>query len=150
LKTKDGHSLADLVVAPPEARSCLSMSRIFWRGLAVQAGVALENARYHERNLGETRVQRDLEAARLIQRSLLPQQNARLRATRSPCARRCAAGWAATTRMDIVDFPGRQQIMTVADVAGKGLRICIRNRVSLPAFRAIAAADVPLSRTCRA
>ena len=38
--------------------------------------MALENARYHERNLEWTRVQRDLEAARLIQRSLLPQTDA--------------------------------------------------------------------------
>src|SRR6185437_2769239 len=62
LKTKDGHSLADLVVAPPEARELSIYEQDFLEGLAVQAGVALENARYHERNLEWTRVQRDLEA----------------------------------------------------------------------------------------
>jgi sigma-B regulation protein RsbU (phosphoserine phosphatase) len=40
----------------------------------LQAAVALENARNHKRNVEFARVQQDLDAARAIQRSLLPQK----------------------------------------------------------------------------
>jgi sigma-B regulation protein RsbU (phosphoserine phosphatase) len=144
LKTKDGHSLADLVVAPPEARELSIYEQDFLEGLAVQAGVALENARYHERNLEWTRVQRDLEAARLIQRSLLPQQMPQIDgysiAVRSTMCYEVGGDY-----VDIVELPGGRQIMTVADVAGKGLASCIVGTAFRSAFRAIAAADVPLT-----
>src|ERR1700745_2753154 len=51
LKTKDGHLLADLVVTPAAGRELSLYEEDFLEGLAVQAGVALENARYTERNL---------------------------------------------------------------------------------------------------
>jgi serine phosphatase RsbU (regulator of sigma subunit) len=47
--------------------------------------------------------------------------------------------------VDIVELPGGRQIMTVADVAGKGLASCIVGTAFRSAFRAIAAADVPLT-----
>jgi serine phosphatase RsbU (regulator of sigma subunit) len=144
LKTKDGHLLADLVVAPPVGRELSIYEQDFLEGLALQAGVALENARYHERNLEWTRVQRDLEAARLIQRSLLPQQMPQIKgysiAVRSTTCYEVGGDY-----VDIVELPGGRQIMAVADVAGKGLASCIVGTAFRSAFRAIATADVPLA-----
>ena len=51
---------------PPIGRALSLYEEDFLEGLSLQAGVALENARYHERNLEWTRVQRDLEAARQL------------------------------------------------------------------------------------
>src|ERR1700689_2395635 len=51
LQTKDGYMLAELVVAPPIGRALSIYEEDFLEGLSLQAGVALENARYHERNL---------------------------------------------------------------------------------------------------
>ena len=45
----------------------------FLEGLALQASVAIENARHHEQLLAWERTQQDLASARIIQRSLLPQ-----------------------------------------------------------------------------
>ncbi len=66
--------MAELVVAPPEGRPLTIYEADFLEGLALQAAVALENARNHKRNVEFARVQQDLDAARAIQRSLLPQK----------------------------------------------------------------------------
>ncbi|HZD46784.1 MAG TPA: SpoIIE family protein phosphatase [Acidobacteriaceae bacterium] len=143
LQTKDGYLLAELIVAPPVDRTLSIYEQDFLEGLALQAGVALENARYHERNLEWTRVQRDLEAARLIQRSLLPQQMPEI-AGYSIAFRSTACYEVGGDYVDIVELPGGAQIMTVADVAGKGLASAIVGTAFRSAFRAIATAGVPL------
>jgi serine phosphatase RsbU (regulator of sigma subunit) len=143
LQTKDGYLLAELIVAPPVDRTLSIYEQDFLEGLALQAGVALENARYHERNLEWTRVQRDLEAARLIQRSLLPQQMPEI-AGYSIAFRSTACYEVGGDYVDIVELPGGAQIMTVADVAGKGLASAIVGTAFRSAFRAIAIAGVPL------
>ena len=43
--------------------ACRYMSRILWKGLVLQAAVALENATFHERDLEWARVQQDLATA---------------------------------------------------------------------------------------
>jgi serine phosphatase RsbU (regulator of sigma subunit) len=144
LQTKDGHLLAELIVAPPIGRTLTLYEQDFLEGLALQAGVALENARYHERNLEWTRVQQDLEAARLIQRSLLPQEMPRI-AGYSIAVRSTTCYEVGGDYVDIVELPGGRQIMAVADVAGKGLASCIVGTAFRSAFRAIATADVPLA-----
>jgi sigma-B regulation protein RsbU (phosphoserine phosphatase) len=144
LQTKDGHLLAELMVAPPIGRELSMYEQDFLEGLALQAGVALENARYHERNLEWTRVQRDLEAARQIQRSLLPQQMPQI-AGYSIAVRSTACYEVGGDYVDIVELPGGAQIMAVADVAGKGLASAIVSTAFRSAFRAIAAAGVPLT-----
>ena len=144
LQDKGGHLLAVLIVAPPVGRPLSIYEQDFLEGLALQAGVALENARYHERNLEWTRVQQDLEAARLIQRSLLPQKMPHV-AGYSVAIRSTACYEVGGDYVDIVELPGAQQIMTVADVAGKGLASAIVGTAFRSAFRAIAAADVPLA-----
>ena len=65
--------MAELVVAPPDGRELTLYEADFLEGLTLQAAVALENARNHKRNVEFARVQQDLDAARNIQRSLLPQ-----------------------------------------------------------------------------
>jgi sigma-B regulation protein RsbU (phosphoserine phosphatase) len=144
LQTKDGHVLAELVVAPPIGRALSLYEEDFLEGLSLQAGVALENARYHERNLEWTRVQRDLEAARLIQRSLLPQQMPEIPGY-SIAFRSTACYEVGGDYVDIIQLPDGAQIMTVADVAGKGLASAIVGTAFRSAFRAIAGAGVPLA-----
>ena len=144
LQTKDGQILAELIVAPPIGRALSLYEEDFLEGLSLQAGVALENARYHERNLEWTRVQRDLEAARLIQRSLLPQQMPAIPGY-SIAFRSTACYEVGGDYVDIVELPGGAQIMTVADVAGKGLASAIVGTAFRSAFRAIAGAGVPLA-----
>ena len=144
LQTKDGYLLAELVVAPPIGRGLSLYEEDFLEGLSLQAGVALENARYHERNLEWTRVQRDLEAARLIQRSLLPQQLPEI-AGYSIAFRSTACYEVGGDYVDIIELPSGEQIMTVADVAGKGLASAIVGTSFRSAFRAIASAGVPLA-----
>jgi serine phosphatase RsbU (regulator of sigma subunit) len=136
--------LAELVVAPPIGRALSIYEEDFLEGLSLQAGVALENARYHERNLEWTRVQRDLEAARLIQRSLLPQQLPQIPGY-SIAFRSTACYEVGGDYVDIIELPGGAQLMTVADVAGKGLASAIVATSFRSAFRAIAAAGVPLA-----
>ena len=144
LQAKDGYLLAELVVAPPIGRALSLYEEDFLEGLSLQAGVALENARYHERNLEWTRVQRDLEAARLIQRSLLPQQLPEIPGY-SIAFRSTACYEVGGDYVDIIELPDGAQIMTVADVAGKGLASAIVGTSFRSAFRAIATAGVPLA-----
>lgn len=143
LRGKDGSVWAELVAAPPPDRE-LSLSELdFLEGLALQTEVAAENARYHARNLEWMRVQRDLEAARLIQRSLLPQTLPEIPGY-SIAFRSTACYEVGGDYVDIVELPGGRQIMAVADVAGKGLASAIVCTAFRAAFRAMAFAGVPL------
>ena len=65
--------MTELLVASPDGRELTLYEADFLEGLALQAAVALENARNHKRNVEFARMQQDLDAARRIQRSLLPQ-----------------------------------------------------------------------------
>jgi nitrate/nitrite-specific signal transduction histidine kinase len=73
LNDRDGKPMTELVVAPPDGRELTIYETDFLEGLSLQAAVALENARNHKRNVEYARVQQDLDSARAIQRSLLPQ-----------------------------------------------------------------------------
>ena len=83
LDDRDGKRMTELLVAPPDGRELTLYEADFIEGLALQAAVALENARNHKRNVEFARVQQDLDAARKIQRSLLPQKLPTFRAIRS-------------------------------------------------------------------
>src|SRR5580658_9947155 len=74
LNDRDGKRMTELVVATPDRRELTLYEADFLEGLSLQAAVALENARNHKRNVEFARVQQDLDAARAIQRSLLPQK----------------------------------------------------------------------------
>jgi phosphoserine phosphatase RsbU/P len=144
LVNKDGVRLTELVVWPGEGRTLSLYEQDFLEGLVLQAGVAVENARYHERALEWARVQQDLDAARAIQRSLLPQRIAEIPGY-SVALRSSTCYEVGGDYVDIVSVPDGGQIMVVADVAGKGLASAIVATSFRSAFRAMALAGVPLA-----
>jgi len=143
LQDRDGVSMTELAVASPEARPLTIYEADFIEGLALQAAVALENARNHKRNVEFARVQQDMDAARLIQRSLLPQK--------LPNIPGYSLGFRSATcyevggdYLDIVNQPDGSLLMAVADVAGKGLASAIMSTSFRSAFRAMAVTGMPL------
>jgi serine phosphatase RsbU (regulator of sigma subunit) len=143
LKDRDGRQMTELVVAPPDGRELTIYESDFLEGLALQAAVALENARNHKRNVEFARVQQDLDAARGIQRSLLPQH--------MPAIEEYSLGFKSATcyevggdYLDIVELNDGSILMVVADVAGKGLASAIMSTSFRSAFRAMAVNAVPL------
>lgn len=143
LADRDGKKMTDLVVAPPNARELTLSEADFLEGLALQAAVALENARNHKRNVEFARLQQDLDAARQIQRSLLPQTMPVVSgysvAFRSETCYEVGGDY-----LDIVEQPDGSLLMAVADVAGKGLASAIMSTSFRAAFRGIAATGMPL------
>ena len=143
LEDREGKRMTELVVAPPEGRPITLYEADFLEGLALQAAVALENARNHERNLQWARVQQDLDAARQIQRSLLPQQMPSVPgysvAVKSQTCYEVGGDY-----VDIISLPEGGIIMAVADVAGKGLASAIMATSFRSAFRAMAITGVSL------
>jgi hypothetical protein len=143
LADRDGKKMTDLVVASPDARELSLSEADFLEGLALQAAVALENARNHKRNLEFVRLQQDLDAARLIQRSLLPQTLPEIPgysvAFRSDTCYEVGGDY-----LDIVEQPDGSLLMAVADVAGKGLASAIMSTSFRAAFRGMAATGMPL------
>jgi serine phosphatase RsbU (regulator of sigma subunit) len=144
LYDKDGSMMTELVIAPHPDHGLTLYEEDFLEGLALQTAIAFENARYHERNVEWARVEQDLAAARLIQRSLLPQTMPDLpgysAAVRSSPCYEVGGDYA-----DILSLASGKQIMVVADVAGKGLASAIMSTSFRSAFRAIAATDLPLA-----
>ena len=143
LENREGRRMAELVVAAPDGRELTLYEADFIEGLALQAAVALENARNHTRNVEFARVQQDLDAARLIQRSLLPQQ--------LPTIEGYSVGFRSVTcyevggdYLDIVEQPDSSLLIAVADVAGKGLASAMMASSFRSAFRAMAVTGMPL------
>lgn len=136
LLDKRGRLLTRLVVLRPGKPLTLE-EQDFLEGLALQSAVAVENAWQHKRLLAWERVQRDLDAARAIQRSLFPQ------------AVPAIAGYQLDYRchtcfevggdyVDILALPEERYMMIVADVAGKGLASALVSASFRAAFRAMA------------
>jgi sigma-B regulation protein RsbU (phosphoserine phosphatase) len=144
LQDREGHRMTELVVAPPDGRELTLYEADFLEGLALQAAVALENARNHERNLQWARVQQDLDAARNIQRSLLPQKLPEITGY-SVAYRSVTCYEVGGDYLDIVEQPDGSLLMVVADVAGKGLASAIMSTSFRAAFRAIAITGLPLA-----
>jgi serine phosphatase RsbU (regulator of sigma subunit) len=143
LNDRDGKPMTELVVAPPDGRELTIYETDFLEGLALQAAVALENARNHKRNVEYARVQQDLDSARAIQRSLLPQS--------LPDIPGYSVGFKSATcyevggdYLDILSMPDGSVVMAVADVAGKGLASAMMSTSFRAAFRAMAVSGVPL------
>jgi len=143
LADRDGHKMTDLVVASPGNRELSLSESDFLEGLALQAAVALENARNHKRNVEFARLQQDLDAARNIQRSLLPQVLPQIPgysvAFRSDTCYEVGGDY-----LDIVEQPDGSLLMAVADVAGKGLASAIMSTSFRAAFRGMALTGLPL------
>jgi sigma-B regulation protein RsbU (phosphoserine phosphatase) len=143
LADRDGRPMTELVVAPPDGRELTLYEADFLEGLALQAAVALENAHNHKRNVEFARVQQDLEAAREIQRSLLPQTLPAI-AGYSLAFRSATCYEVGGDYLDIVAQPDGSLLMAVADVAGKGLASAIMSTSFRSAFRAMAVTGLPL------
>jgi sigma-B regulation protein RsbU (phosphoserine phosphatase) len=143
LDDREGKRMTELIVAPPERRAITLYEADFLEGLALQAAVALENARNHERNLQWARVQQDLDAARQIQRSLLPQRMPSI-AGYSIAVKSQTCYEVGGDYVDIIQLPEGGIIMAVADVAGKGLASAIMATSFRAAFRAMAITGVSL------
>ncbi|MGD0858505.1 MAG: SpoIIE family protein phosphatase [Terracidiphilus sp.] len=143
LKDREGRLMTELLVASPGGRELTIYEEDFIEGLALQAAVALENARNHKRNVEFARVQQDLDAARQIQRSLLPQK--------LPAVPGYSLGFRSVScyevggdYLDIVEHTDGSVLMVVADVAGKGLASAIMSTSFRAAFRAMAVTGMPL------
>ena len=143
LDDRDGHRMTELLVAPPDGRELTLYEADFLEGLSLQAAVALENARNHKRNLEFARVQQDLDAARSIQRSLLPQELPSIEGY-SVAFRSATCYEVGGDYLDIVAQPDGSLLIAVADVAGKGLASAIVSMSFRSAFRAMAASGPPL------
>src|ERR1700721_1263782 len=135
--------LTELVVALPQDQQLSIFEQDFLEGLSLQAAVAVENANYHQRNLEWVRLQQDLEAARAIQRSLLPQEMPTIGGY-SVAVRSSACYEVGGDYVDIVGLPDGSHIMVVADVAGKGLASAIVATSFRSAFRAMALTGMSL------
>jgi phosphoserine phosphatase RsbU/P len=143
LDDRDGHRMTELVVAPPDGRELTLYEADFIEGLALQAAVALENARHHKRNVEFARVQQDLEAARVIQRSLLPQTLPSIPGY-SLAFRSVTCYEVGGDYVDIVEQPDGSLLIAVADVAGKGLASALMSFSFRSAFRGMAVTGMPL------
>ena len=116
--------------------------------LSSQIAVSLANARYHQQSLEWERVRRDLESARDIQQSLVPQSLPDA-SPYSVALRSVACYEVGGDYTDIVVLPGGEWVMLVADVAGKGLASAMIASSLRSAFRAIANTGVPLPQLAR-
>ncbi len=143
LADRDGNTMTELLITPPGGRALTLYETDFLEGLALQAAVALENARNHKRNIEFARLHQDLEAARRIQRSLLPHALPDIPsyslAFRSDTCYEVGGDY-----LDIVEQPDGSLLMAVADVAGKGLASAIMSMGFRAAFRGMAATGMPL------
>jgi len=138
LDDHEGNRLTELVVWPPEGRKLSVFEDDFIQRLVQQAAVALENLRSHERNIAFAVLEQDLEAARTIQRSRLPQKLPVIPGY-SVGYRSVACYHVGGDYLDIVPRPDGSQLMVVADVAGKGLTSAIMGTSFRSAFRTLAA-----------
>jgi phosphoserine phosphatase RsbU/P len=93
--------------------------RLLW-GVAQQASVALENARLHESSLGQERVKRDLELARQVQRSFLPQKVPQVDGYEFFAYYEAALAIGGDY-YDFIPLPDGRLAIAVGDVAGKGI-----------------------------
>ncbi|RRA50270.1 serine/threonine-protein phosphatase [Acidipila sp. EB88] len=141
--TPAGELIAELVVAPPQGRALTLYESDFLEGLMLQTALAAENALHHKRNLEYARLTQDLDAARLIQQSLLPQVLPALQgyavAVRSSMCYQVGGDY-----LDVIPEPAGTLLLVVADVAGKGLASALICMVFRAAFRALALQGLPL------
>ena len=143
LNDKSGEPFAELIVLLPPERVLDLDETDFLESLAVQASVAIENARFHARSLQWQRVESDLAAARQVQLSLIPQEMPNipryLLAARSVTCYEVGGDY-----LDIVSMPSGETVIVVADVAGKGLASALIGTSFRSAIRAMVNAGLGL------
>lgn len=143
LRNKAGEPLTDLVVLMCEDRTLDLDETDFLESLAMQAAVAIENARFHERSLEWQRVQSDLASARQVQLSLIPQTMPAIEhyglAARSVTCYEVGGDY-----LDIIERPSGEVLIVVGDVAGKGLTSALVGTSFRSALRAMVHANLSL------
>jgi serine phosphatase RsbU (regulator of sigma subunit) len=148
LLDRHGAALTDMIVITRNYAPLTLYEQDFLENLAIQAAVAIENARYHERTLDMERVKQDLASARDIQRSLLPQSIPDILgyniAMRSVTCYEVGGDY-----LDILSLPSGELMVVVADVAGKGLASALVGSSFRSAFRAIAYSGLSLPDMAR-
>ncbi len=143
LHDKSGEVFDELVVVLPPARTLTLDELDFLQSLAIQASVAIENAQFHQRTLAWQRLESDLANARLVQRSLLPQQMPAIPGyTLAMRSITCYA--VGGDLLDIVPTASGPIHLLVADVAGKGLASALVTTGFRAAFRAMVESGIPL------
>jgi serine phosphatase RsbU (regulator of sigma subunit) len=143
LHDKTGVTFTELVVLHPVNRT-LSLDELdFLESLAIQSAVAIENARFHERTIKWQRLESDLESARSVQRSLLPQKMPQIPGY-SLAMRSVTCYAVGGDYLDIVPMASGVTTIVVADVAGKGLASALVSVSFRSAFRAMVNSGVPL------
>lgn len=139
----EGKTLTEMVVITRDGVPLSLYEQDFLEHLAIQAAVAVENARYHERTLDMERVKQDLASARDIQRSLLPQSIPSVPGY-SILGRSQTCYEVGGDYLDILPLPSGELVIVVADVAGKGLASALVGSAFRSAFRAIANSGMSL------
>lgn len=146
LPGKRGEAMTHLVLLRQTALSLEEAD--FLEGLAFQSALAVANARHHEQVIEWERVRQDLEAARTIQRSLLPQA--------VPALNGYSLGYRSTAcyevggdYVDILPLNDGRVTMVVADVAGKGSASALVSASFRSMFRAMNAANLPLDEMAK-
>ena len=136
-----GETLAHLVVY---RRAPLSLEEAdFLEGLALQSALAIGNAQHHEKSIEWERVKLDLDAARAIQRSLLPHSVPDI-AGYSLSFRSTTCYEVGGDYVDAVLLPDGKLMIVLADVAGKGFASAMISTTFRSSFRAMAGAGLPL------
>ena len=137
LLSRDGGRLSQFRYRLSPGQQLSVYERDFLDGLALQTALAFENAVHHQQRLEWARVEQDLDAARAIQQSLLPQSIPYLPGY-SLAVRSRACYQVGGDYLDIVCEPDGAMMMVVADVAGKGLASALIAASFRSAFRALA------------
>ncbi len=144
LTGRNGEALAELILRNVEGGELSLFEQDFVEGLVLQAAVALENATLHQRDLQWARVEQDLEAARGVQRSLLPKSMPDIPGL-SIALQTVTCYQVGGDYLDIFDLPDGSHLFIVADVAGKGLASAIVATSFRAAFRSLATQPLPLA-----
>jgi serine phosphatase RsbU (regulator of sigma subunit) len=143
LTDKSGVTFTELVVFLPFDRILDLDETDFLESLSIQAAVAIENARFHERALQWQRVESDLAAARQVQLSLVPQQMPKI-SNYDLAARSVTCYEVGGDYLDLVAMPNGDTIIVVGDVAGKGLASALVGSSFRSALRAMTLANLSL------
>ena len=143
LVSRQNGPLANLTIFPADERPFTVYDRDFIEGLMLQTAVALENANLHERDVEWARVQQDLNAARSVQRSLLPSSMPQVSGF-SIAGRSSTCYEVGGDYLDAIELADGTHLMVVADVAGKGLASAIVATSLRAAIRSLATQPVGL------
>lgn len=143
LHDKSGNPFTELVVLRRPDQSFSFDELDFLESLAIQASVAIENARFHQRTVEWQRVESDLASARQVQRSLLPQTMPQIPGY-SIAMRSVTCYEVGGDYLDIVPMVNGNTMIVVADVAGKGLASALVGTSFRSAFRAMVNAGLSL------